>query len=190
MKKYIFSSILLLSAAVAAAQPADWSRFFQPWESGCAVDVAGAPLTRFNETLSFIVADGQGGFRLQADFALPEAYRSQAEPTVTFHKVPIGTGASYYVFDQVRVALRGTYYGLPLEHYSKTFLLETAGIEYHRLLLNVPFHQAQRVLAGKYRARTQYNPVLEAPETLQAQLRPVNIRGQEKTLVECMLVYG
>ncbi|ULJ68622.1 hypothetical protein MIS45_07395 [Wielerella bovis] len=76
-------------------------------------------------------------------------------------------------------------------HYSQTFIAEeTAGMEYQRLLLDVPIEKARRVLANKYRPRKHFNIVLEEHETLRAELLPVNINGKSQTVVECSYIFG
>ncbi|WP_062498311.1 hypothetical protein [Moraxella lacunata] len=185
MKKLLFSMALCLTAPLAVAAPADWSGLFKSWEDGCNDSKA---LAAFTNSLSLIDVKANGQFYLTQDIDLPKKYRNQAAKNVSFHK--IWDACEQHHFDQTRLALTGHYYGLPVVHYSQTFMLETAGVEYRRLLLNAPIEQARRVLAGKYRPRKHFNPVLEGHETLRAELLPVTINGKAQTVLECAYVFG
>lgn len=127
---------------------------------------------------------------MESPIKLPAPYRQQSTKTVSFHKIQIKEGQETYVLDQVRLALKGTYYGLPVVHYGQTFMLETAGIEYNRLLSNTPIDNARRVLTNKYKPRKHFNIVLEGYETLQARLLPITINNQPYTIIECSYVNG
>lgn len=189
MRKHLYTAILLcaFSPAVSAAPP-DWSGFFKPWENGCDSSKA---LDAFVNSIGSVHADSLDNpkrFYLTQALTLPPKYRPLAAKNASFHKM--WDAREQYRFDQVRLALKGQYYGLPVVHYSQTFLLETAGVTYYRLLLDAPTDQARRVLAGKYRPRQAYNPALEGHETLRAELLPVNINGKAQTVVECRRIYG
>lgn len=184
--KILLTTLCLLATPFAHAQSADWSGFFKSWEQGCRLDRA--PFKAFEESLVELIRQKVAP---QADvrpsIKLPAAYRVQAASKPTFHRVTIDN----YTIDQIRLALKGTYYGLPVVHYSHTFHLETAGQVNYRLLLDTPLAQAQRVLAGKYQSRRFANPVLEGKtEILQAELLPVNINGKPQTVLECVMTYG
>lgn len=185
MKKLLLSIALYLTSPLAVAVPADWSGLFKPWEDGCNDNKA---LEAFTSSLRLIDVKANGQFYLMQNIDLPKKYRNQAAKNVSFHKM--WDAREKHHFDQTRLALTGHYYGLPVVHYSQTFMLETAGVEYRRLLLNAPIEQVRRVLADKYRPRTHFNPVLEEHETLQAELLPVTINGKAQTVLECAYVFG
>lgn len=185
MKKIVLSMALCCATPPAIAASADWSDLFKSWENGCDESKT---LMAFTNSLSVVEVTSDGQFYLSQGFDLPKNYRDQAANNVSFHR--IWDARSQYHFDQTRLALTGRDYGLPVVHYSQTFLPETAGIQYNRLLLNTPIEQAKQVLAGKYHPRKHYNMVLEEYETLQAQLLPVTINGKEQTLLECAYIFG
>lgn len=171
----------------AQAQTADWSAFFRDWENGCQERGA---LAAFTDSMGMIEGSSAAGFRLSQAPKLPAAYRRQAAGQVSFQQTVLRDETGIYELDQVRLALSGTYYGIPVRHYSQTFMLETAGIQKNRLLLDIPIEQARQRLAGKYRPRSQFNEALQKRETLQAVLLPVEIDGKVQTVLECSYVYG
>lgn len=185
MKKFLLL-VLFCLCQNAFANTQDWSKFFKSWENGCHKSTA---LSELQNSLSHI-NEKDGKFYLQGSIKLPAPYRQQSAKTVSFHKITIKDEQGTYLLDQVRLALKGTYYGLPVVHYSQTFMLETAGMEYNRLLLNTPIENARRVLANKYKPRKHFNVVLEGYETLQAKLLPITINNQPHTIVECSYIYG
>lgn len=187
MKKFLLiSTFLYLLSPVALAAPADWSGLFKSWEKGCDTSPA---LSAFTESMGAVHTNANGQFYLAQNIRLPAKYRNQAAQKVSFHKMR--DEREKYTFNQIRLSLKGHYYGLPVVHYSQTFIAEeTAGMEYQRLLLDVPIEKARRVLANKYRPRKHFNIVLEEDETLQAELLSVNINGKSQTVLECSYIYG
>ncbi|MDO4894098.1 hypothetical protein [Moraxella sp.] len=186
MKKPLLIGLFVsLLSPVAWAAPADWSGLFKSWEKGCDTSPA---LSAFIDSMGTVHTKANGQFYLAQNIRLPAKYRNQAAQKVSFHKMY--DEREKYTFNQTRLSLKGHYYGLPVVHYSQTFLLETAGVEYQRLLLDVPIEQAHRVLAHKYRPRKHFNLVLQTHETLQAELLPVNINGKSQTVVECRYIDG
>lgn len=192
----MISTFLCLLSPVALAAPADWSGLFKPWEKGCDTSPA---LSAFTESMGVnIKANGQltnGQFYLVenylvANIKLPAQYLNQVAQKASVHKKQ--DERQKYTFNQIRLSLKGHYYGLPVVDYSQTFIADdTAGSEYtHRLLLDVPIEQARRVLANKYRPRKHFNIVLEEDETLQAQLLDVDNNGKSQTVLECSYIYG
>lgn len=191
--KTLFAALCLLIAPFTHAQNADWSGFFKSWEQGCRLD--SPPFSELESSLQdFIDQKAASQTDVRPNIKLPAAYRAQAASRPTFHRVTIDKSKhnnTAYTIDQVRLALKGTYYGLPVVHYSHTFHMETAGIVHYRLLLDTPTAQAQRVLTGKYKKRRFANPVLEGEtEILQAELLPANINGKQQTVLECVMTYG
>ncbi|MCG7657449.1 hypothetical protein [Wielerella bovis] len=198
MKKFLLiSTSLYCLSPMAWAAPADWSDLFKSWEKGCDTSPA---LSAFTESMGAVKtkANGQltnGQFYLVenylvANIKLPAQYRNQAAQKASVHKR--WDERQKYTFNQIRLSLKGHYYGLPVVDYSQTFIADdTAGSEYtHRLLLDVPIEQAQRVLAGKYRPRKHFNLALEEDETLQAELLDVDNNGKSQTIVECRYIFG
>ncbi|ULJ59619.1 hypothetical protein [Wielerella bovis] len=187
MKKFLLiSTFLYCLSPMAWAAPADWSGLFKSWEKGCDTNPA---LSAFTESMGAVNAKANGQFYLAQNIKLPAQYRNQAAQKVSFHKM--WDEREKYTFNQIRLSLKGHYYGLPVVHYSQTFIAEeTAGMEYRRLLLDAPIEKARRVLANKYRPRKHFNIVLEEHETLRAELLPVNINGKSQTVVECSYIFG
>lgn len=193
--KTLFAALCLLIAPFTHAQNADWSGLFKSWEQGCRVEEDGSPFSELESSLQdFIDQKTAPQADVRPNIKLPAAYRAQAASRPTFHRVTIDKSKhnnTAYTIDQIRLALKGTYYGLPVVHYSRTFHLETAGIVHYRLLLDTPIAQARRVLAGKYKKRRYTNPVLEGgTEILQAELLPANINGKQQTILQCVMTYG